>query len=1465
VAAAGLVTLTQTGTVTSDSLAHTTVNQTYTIQVTFDPSAVIPGGLSCQPGYTCYYLNSGSTAFSAAGFSFPYSNALGTASVLAIANDGSSLIITTGGTASNGDPASLSWHVNNFTVPGPSIPDPVASSQGFSGSEWNTTQVGTNKGGILGSPFNPATHAPIASTLTFTPSTGPLPSVGKNLGGPTAPVTPDDLPSSPANPVTPVNADAGTCPTAMYAAASDLVPTALVGEPINSAAGNVFAIETDFAGAVCTGLALRRYYNSQDPTSIGFGVGWRSAWQRSLISVAANIVSVTRADGRGDTFTLNAGVWQADPDVTSRLVPVLNAANQQSGWQLLTAADTVETYTLAGQLTSVTTRAGLTTTLAYNAGGQLTIVTGPFGATLMFANDAAGRIMRMIAPDGGTYAYGYDAKNNLISVSHPDGSVRQYLYANAAFPHALTGIVDENGATYAAWNYDTQGRAGSSQHAGGVDLTSVTYGNGMSSVTDANGNVHSYSLLTQFNRVKPASLGGAPYPPAGGQAFTYDDSGFVLSKTDYDGNLTTYTHDARGNQTSRIEAAGTALARTTKTMWLPNFNLPSSITEPGRITGFTYDVSGNLRQKTITAGALTRSWGYTYNTAGQVLTATDPLGHTTAYTYDGAGNLATITDALGHITSFTSYDPNGRPLRITDPNGLVTILMYNFRGQVTSRNAGGEITIYAYDPAGQLFKVTRPDGSYFTYAYDAAHRLTGIADSAGDRIALTYDRASNVIARQVFDPAGNLVRTRSYAYDAVNRLAKAIGAQGQTTDYAYDPNSNLTGITDPLSHVTAYSYDPLNRLMQAIDAKGGATDYGYDALDHLTGVTDPRDLTTSYLWDALDDQTGVNSPDSGATSRTFDAAGNVASSTDARGLTTTYQYDPLNRPVLAIYADGGTVTWQYDQGANGVGRLTTMIDLSGRTDWIYDQHGRVLTKAQATGGMTFTTAMSYDAAGRLMSVTYPSGAVITLSYDAAGRISGLSSGGAALVSGVTYFPFGPAAAWTQGNGSRYSRTFDQDGRIAGIGFGGSSIALAYDPASRITGMTETGLPNKTFGYDELDRLTGYTNGGTTLIYGYDPSGNRTSLGAGNTVTSYTIDPGSNRLLGSMDGGARKLGYDADGNVTVDSQPLVNFGYAYDDTGRLVTAKTGGFTTPYTNDGIGERVTRSGYGASSLPGGNQRFIYDQAGDLLGEYDGNGKSIQETVWLGDLPVAVLIPGTAPFYVAPDHLGSPHQIANAVGGTVWYWDHDPFGNGAPTGSLTYNLRFPGQYYNQETGLSYNGFRDYDPSTGRYVQSDPIGLEGGLNPYSYGAGNPVIRIDALGLAEDPLDPSEPVCEAEGRCHPQLNGGAGGVPEWLKAKPPTAEISNPECFSIPENRVSHIFRDAPGHILDTPVNRQLITEVANNPSALLGKDQWGNTWYAHIQPDGTQIWAEVRGSTIINGGVNQTPRQFNPSTGLSR
>jgi len=585
------------------------------------------------------------------------------------------------------------------------------------------------------------------------------------------------------------------------------------GNPMNAATGNKFQTETDFIGAPNTGLELRRYYNSQAAVAPGpFGANWGSTYQRSIISLSSGaIAQAVHADGRVDTFTLNSGAYVGDPDVRDRLNRV-PATGTQTGWQLIKADDSVETYTLAGLLSTITTRAGLVTTLTYNNNNRLVAVTGPFGHTLTFAT-SGGRVVQMTVPDGGTYSYAYSASGNLTSVTYPSGAQRQYLYEIASLPNALTGIIDEDGNRFATWTYDLGGRVISSQHAGGAELTTLTYNSdGSSSVTDARGNVHSYGFTIQYGMVKQSTVTGVPVQTAGGQAFTYDANGFMASSTDWDNNVTTYTHDTRGDETSRTMASGTAQALTITTTWLSSFHLPSQISEGNRTFSFAYDGNGNLLTETLTTsgaaapgvkgGAITKTltpqgtwlytnkspgqgrvaassgtsptstWTYTYNSAGQVLTAKDPDLNVTSYAYDVKGDVTSITNALGQVTHFTSYDADGRPLTIQDPNGLVTTLTYNFRGQVTSKTEAQWVTTYTYDAVGQLIQLTRPDGSFLAFSYDAAHRLVGFTDALGNRTVYTLDATSNRIGEQVLGTTG----VRTFGGHHLRRRELATGA-----------------------------------------------------------------------------------------------------------------------------------------------------------------------------------------------------------------------------------------------------------------------------------------------------------------------------------------------------------------------------------------------------------------------------------------------------------------------------------------------------------------------------------------------------------------------------------------------------------------------------------------------------------------------------------------------------------------
>lgn len=1104
------------------------------------------------------------------------------------------------------------------------------------------------------------------------------------------------------------------------------------GNPINSANGNKYQAETDFVGGGATGLSLIRSYNSADRSGSGFGMKWHSTWHRSLsISPDGSTVTAVRADGRQDIFSLQGGKYVPDPDVVSVLV------KQSNGWALATSDDSIESYAPQGQLLSVTARSGLTTSLTYDSSGRLVVVTGPFGHRLTFAYDAGNRVSSMTVPDGGSHVYHYDAHDNLTTATRPDGSVRQYLYENTSFPNALTAIIDENGTRFASWAYDSTGRATSSQHAGGVDAVTLSYGNnGSTSVRDALGNSHTNSFLTLYGTSRIGGVSGTPVPSLGGQAFTYDTNGFRSSKKDFNGNVTTYVHDARGNETSRTEASGTALARTITTSWHPSFRLPTEIVEPGRRTDFAYDTKGNLLTKTVSTQAAVRRWSFTYNNHGQVLTATDPRGFKTSYTYDQAGDMVGVTNALGQTTGY-SYDLNGRVHAITDPNGLTTTLAYNARGLVTSRSVLQRVTGYTYDAAGQLIAVKRPDGSMLHLSYDAAHRLVGVADGLGNHVGYSLDLAGNRVNEKIYGSTGTLVGSRSYTYDSVNRLHQAIGAKGQTTGFAYDSNGNLVQTIDPLGNATTQAYDALDRMVAVTDPANGHIQSSYDLMNHLISVTDPRGLQTSYAYDGLDDVIALSSPDTGHTARTYDLAGNVLTSTDARGATTSYSYDALNRITKKAYSDGTATTYAYDGGAHAIGRLTSMSDASGATNWSYNVFGEVVQKQQKVGSVTLTTQLAYDDhTGRLTGVLYPSGTAVFYSFDGNGRISAISgqspgAKAAVLLSNIIYQPFGPATSWTNGNSSTYHRTYDLDGGIASIAMpANGSMVYTYDAAGRITGLSEAGLPAKTFGYDALGRITGYVSGSLKQTYGYDGVGNRTAFTAvqspaTNVNLNYHYDAASNRLLSIAGSSKETFTYDAAGNTLSQMGPGGDFTYSYDARGRRTKTHVGAVPTIDAINGLDQRTSLVNTNASI-----NLFVYDEAGHLIGTYDGKGAAIEETVWLGELPVAVVNPA-GHFFIAPDHLGSPHQITNQAGQVVWLWDHDPFGNGQPSGTFTYGLRFPGQRYDAAAGTHYNYFRDYDPRTGRYVESDPIGLRGGINTYAYSLSNPISYVDAMGLAQ--------------------------------------------------------------------------------------------------------------------------------------
>ncbi|MBL0125101.1 MAG: RHS repeat protein [Betaproteobacteria bacterium] len=378
---------------------------------------------------------------------------------------------------------------------------------------------------------------------------------------------------------------------------------------------------------------------------------------------------------------------------------------------------------------SIADISGLVHTLTYSdattppaiapAPGLLIAVTDSFGRQLQYIYNSRGRVIQITDPNGGVCGYAYDngvhngvfdGVDNLLAVAYPDGKTRTYHFEDASYLHALTGISDENQSRFSTYAYQNQYGMYvlSSEHAGGVNKYSFNfyYSPNRTTVIDPLGISRTYNFLkvagvpSPSSEVRPCSTPGCSGLEA--NSTTYDTNGNVASRTDFKGNRTNYTYDLTRNlETSRTEgltAAGTTTpqSRTIATTWHPTFRIPATITEPttagNKVTTFGHDANGNVLSKSVTVGGLTRTWTYTYDPFGRVLTATDPLNHTTTNTYypnDAAqglnrGMLATVSNAAAHTTTITSYNAHGQPLSITDANGLVTDMVYDARQRLTS-------------------------------------------------------------------------------------------------------------------------------------------------------------------------------------------------------------------------------------------------------------------------------------------------------------------------------------------------------------------------------------------------------------------------------------------------------------------------------------------------------------------------------------------------------------------------------------------------------------------------------------------------------------------------------------------------------------------------------------------------------------------------------------------------------------
>ncbi|MEH6417164.1 BPSL0067 family protein [Pseudomonas sp. CGJS7] len=741
------------------------------------------------------------------------------------------------------------------------------------------------------------------------------------------------------------------------------------------------------------------------------------------------------------------------------------------------------------------------------------------------------------------------------------------------------------------------------------------------------------------------------------------------------------------------------------------------------------------------------------------------------------GDLRKTINAAGQAIEVLGYDPQRRVLALLDPNGVQTDYTYNARGWPTDIKVRGSdgttenddrVTKIDYEPDG-LVRLISTGNESAGFSYDNARRLKAIVNVNGESINFTLDNAGNVKQRDTKTTAGAVTQTMSSIYNALGQLVTAKDAALNATTFGYDKNNNPETSKDPLGQEVFQTYDSLNRLKRTLaqvtieqpvsgtsSVKPVETLLEYNALDQVVKVTDPSKLITSYAYNGFGDRTKLTSPDTGVTDYTYNASSQLATKKDANdAVAHRYTYDVLGRPKAVFYTATGQADVEYDYDVAPAGCAANETFAKGRLaaarangtelTYCYDRFGQIVRKTQTVSGKSFTLLYAYDREGNLVALTYPDGAIASFIRSSDGRISHVDvkpagSPTTRLIEYAFYQPFGPSMGWSYGNGRALAIDADMDYRIKSIhdnASGGISLGYVFNEAGDIkelkNGLMSASLAN--YKYDELGRLTQTLDGINTIEkYKYDETGNRKSMTDGGGEQSYTYLSGSHRLTKVAN---VTRSYDAIGNTTSIGGTAREF--VYDANDRLSKFKQNGMVkASYRYNARGERAS-----VENGTGTVENFaVYDEAGNWIGDYDATGATVQQAVWLDDAPAGLLVgagAGQTLMYVQTDHLGTPRAVIDPTRNTaVWTWDakSEAFGNSPPNQDpdldgtkFVFNLRFPGQRFDSASGLVYNYFRDYDPLSGRYIQSDPIGLAGGISTYGYAEAAPLIGTDRFGL----------------------------------------------------------------------------------------------------------------------------------------
>jgi RHS repeat-associated protein len=862
--------------------------------------------------------------------------------------------------------------------------------------------------------------------------------------------------------------------------------------------------------------------------------------------------------------------------------------------------------------------------------------------------------------------YNFNAQGKITTIADKNSNAVNFTYNSGS---NLISIADQTGKTITL-GYDTSNRISSMADPNNNSYAFTYTGNTLTAVSSTN------SLGTQTWQ------------------YTYDDKGFMLTKTDPQGNLFQYSYDANHNLNQTIDPQG----RTINVQYNPG-NKTTTVTEKdGGIWVYKYDpVLGTLTSKTDPVSGLASN---VYDANRNLISRTEADSGTTTYTYDANGNQTSVTDPLGKTTTYT-YNSLNLVASVTDPKGHVTQYGYDTSGNLTSvTDATNAVTRYQYDAKGNIIAITNPLGKTTSMIYDQNNNLLTVTDPKGGTVRMTYDNIGNMI-RQT-DALGNVT---TFQYNSLNQMTQITEPLGKVTRYTYDYKGNRLSATDPNGNISQYVYDYNGQITRITDALNNITNMAYgqtgcsscgSGVDKLTSLTDAKNQNTSYVYDEAGRLTREADPLGKVTTYIYDSKGNLISRTNPDNKTTTFTYDLNNRLKQKTYSDGSITTFQYDTAGN----MTYAGNANIAYNFTYDAGNR---NTQITDSNGRTISYQYDDAGNRTAMITPDGKTIAYTYDFNNLPARITTDLGAFT--FSYDANNRRTTRTLPNGTTSTYSYDQASRLTSIQTTKNSTTIDYTSytldniGNRLTKNQNS--VNYNYTYDSIYRLTQATpSSGSQESYSYDSVGNRLTkvpdtAPSVNETTQYSYDD-ENHLTG----------------VTITQGSLVKqLTFAYDPFGRRIRK-----TVSPSGGGSGEETTNYVY-----DGQNIIMEYGQSGNITASYT-HGPGTDEPLTIQK--------NSQTYYYHNDGLGSITALTNANGTVVQTYSYDSFGNVTSTGSVSQPLTYTGREYDSETGMYFYRARYYDPKVGRFVTKDPIGFGGGdYNIYAYVNNSPINRGDPMGL----------------------------------------------------------------------------------------------------------------------------------------